>query len=171
MYNLLGTTSGALGDMDTAYTAFTEERALYQGTGNEWGTASAHGNLAEVALRLGDTGTAARHQSACLELAVAQGSTTMVAFSVIVAARLAGFREDWSTACRLHAQGERLLEQTGLELYEDDRRQSEELLAEARQALGDEAFDRWVEDGRHLDVPAAVDLARSVLSDTEKRFA
>jgi predicted ATPase/class 3 adenylate cyclase/tetratricopeptide (TPR) repeat protein len=171
MYNLLGTTSGALGDMETAYAAFTEELDLYQTIGNEWGTASAQGNLAEVALRLGDTSAAARHQTASLELAVAQGSTTMVAFSLIVAARLAGLREDWPTACRLHAQGETLLAQTGLELYEDDRRESDELLAGARHVLGDEAFDRWVDDGRSLEVPEAVDLARTLFAIAEGQTA
>ena len=45
--------------------AFIEERDLYQDIGYEWGVASAQGNLAEVALRLGDTGAAARHQGAC----------------------------------------------------------------------------------------------------------
>jgi hypothetical protein len=157
--------------METAYAAFTEELDLYQAIGNEWGTASAQGNLAEVALRLGDTSAAARHQSASLELAVAQGSTTMVAFSLIVAARLAGLREDWPTACRLHAQGETLLAQTGLELYEDDRRESDELLAGARHVLGDEAFDRWVDDGRSLEVPEAVDLARTLFAHAEGQTA
>ena len=168
MYNLLGTASGALGDMETAYLAFIEERNLYQDIGYEWGVASAQGNLAEVALRLGDTGAAARHQGASLELAVAQGSTTMVAFSLIVAARLAGNGADWATACRLHAQGEALLAQTGLELYEDDRRESDALLSGARQELGEDAFERCLDSGRSLDVPEAIDLARSVFAIAEQ---
>ncbi len=171
MYNLLGTTSGALGDLETAYEAFGEELDLNRAIGYEWGAASALGNLAEVALRLGDAAAAARHQRACLDLAVAQGSTAMVAFSLIVAARLAGRREDWPTAARLHAQGETLLNRTGLALYDDDRRESDKLLASIRSEVGDEPLEGWIEDGRGLEVPDAVDVARSLFITTEQEFA
>ena len=162
MYNLLCTTSAALGEMETAYEACAAELELNKIVGYEGYIASAHGNLAEVAMRLGDIAAAARHQAACLDLAVAQGSTTMVAFSLIVAARIAGSQDDWAKATRLHAQGEVLLEQTGLALYDDDRRQSDELLAASRDALGDDAFARLTHEGQRLEVPDAVELASTV---------
>jgi predicted ATPase/class 3 adenylate cyclase len=169
MYNLLGTTSGALGDLETAYDAFTKELELNMAIGYEWATASAHGNLAEVAIRLGDTRGAAEHQAACLELAMSQGSKAMVAFSLIVAARLAGTRGEWAKAGRLHAQGDHLLAETGLVLYEDDKRESDRLLAEAKEHLGDEVYARWVADGRKLEIPAAAELARSVFAEAMRR--
>lgn len=164
MYNLLGTTSAALGDLETAYDACASELELNKVVGYEGYIASAHGNLAEVAMRLGDTAAAARHQADCLDLAVAQGSTTMVAFSLIVAARIAGGEGNWAMATPLHAQGEALLEQTGLALYDDDLRESEELLASARASLGDESFAALSNQGQRLRVPDAVLLARTVFS-------
>jgi predicted ATPase/class 3 adenylate cyclase len=155
MYNLLGTTSAALGDMTTAYEACTSELDLNKAVGHDAYVASAHGNLAEIAMRLGDVPEAARHQGATLSLAVAQGSTAMVAFSMIMAARIAGQREDWEAAALLHGHGEQLLEQLGLVLYEDDRRESDELVAAARTALGDEAFLQIDTAGRNMSVPEA----------------
>ena len=150
--------------METAFEACTEELELNKIVGYEGYIASAHGNLAEVAMRLGDTTAAAQHQAACLDLAVAQGSTTMVAFSLIVAGRIAGQQGEWATATRLHVQGEVLLEQTGLALYDDDRRQSDELLSEARKTLGDAQFAVLTQEGKDLDVPDAVASARDVLT-------
>jgi predicted ATPase/class 3 adenylate cyclase len=168
MYNLLGTTSGALGDLATSREAFAKELELNEAIGYEWGTASAHGNLAEVAMRLGDTAGAARHQAACLDLAAAQGSTAMVAFSLIVAAHLAGRAGDSGTAVRLHAKGEELLAETGLALYDDDRRQSDDLLASARSALGEADFAAATEDGRHLEVTQAMTTARATFSAAQR---
>ena len=109
MYNLLGTTLGAQGDLESAREAFEKELELYRVLGNDGYIGTALANLAEVALRLGDFEAAARHQLACFEHSVVQGSVTVLAFSMIVAARLSGHREDWTTAVELHAKGERLL--------------------------------------------------------------
>jgi predicted ATPase/class 3 adenylate cyclase len=166
MYNLLGTTFGALGDLTSAEEAFTQELALSREVGYDGYIASALGNLAEVALRLGDFEAAARHQRACLDLAVALGSVTVLAFSMIVAARLSGHRRVWDTAVRLHARGERMLEEAGLVLYEDDRRQSDELLARAGEALGTEAFEDAAARGRSMGMAEGVELTRSQLVPT-----
>lgn len=171
MYNLLGTTLAAMGDLDAAYDACASELELNRRLGYEDRIASGLGNLAETALRLGDLPRAAEHQRSCLELAVAQGSPALVAFSLIVAARLAGYDGEWSTAVRLHARAEVMLEETGLSLYEDDRRESDQLLADARRALGDPAFDRALDAGRQLPTGEAVQLAEGVLSDAEARTA
>lgn len=164
MYNLLGTTLAALGDLEGAYQACARELELNRRVGYEGYIASAHGNLAEVALRLGDPATAARHQRECLELATAQGSRAMVAFSLIVAARVAGVDGEWDTAVRLHTRAEGLLEEIGFVLYEDDLRQSEELLVDARGELGRRRFDRARRAGEGLEIPEAVGLADSVLA-------
>lgn len=168
MYNLLCTTSAALGELDMAYDACTRELALYQALGDEGYIASAHGNLAEVALRLGDMPAAARHQRSCLDLAVAQGSHAMVAFSLIVAARVARWRQDWATAASLHAKAEAMLEETGLVLYEDDRRESEQLLEAVRTELGEEEFANRSRAGGELSLPEGVALADRVLAETEQ---
>ncbi len=163
MYNLLGTTFGALGDLEAAREAFSRELELNRAVGYDGYIASAQGNLAEVALRLGDFEAAARHQAACFELAVAQGSVTVLAFSMIVAARLAGHRADWPTAVQLHARGELLLADTGLVLYDDDRRESDELLARARAQLGGDTFEQAAADGRRMSMPEALELTGAQL--------
>jgi predicted ATPase len=164
MYNLLGTSAGALGDMNAAKSAFEEELELNRSLGDEAYVAAALGNLAEVAMRQGDFSAAARYQLDCLEQAVALGSVTVLAFSMITAARIAGHLENWSTSVRLHSKGERLLEKTGLVLYDDDRRHSDELLDRARDELGVEEFDQAAEMGAAMEMDSAVDLTREQLS-------
>jgi predicted ATPase len=168
MYNLLGTTAAAMGDMEVAYQALAEELRLNTKLGYEGYITSAHGNLAEVAMRLGETGTAAHHQRACLQLATAQGFLPMVAFSLIVAARLAGIAEVWEIATRLQTKADALLEKIGLVLYEDDRREIDRLLDDARTALGAAEYLRISREGANLDTPTAIDLADTVLAEAEQ---
>lgn len=164
MYNLLGTSAGALGEMETAKDAFIEELALNRALGYEAYVASALGNLAEVALRQDDFESAARYQLECFDQAVALGSMTVLAFSMIVAARLAGHVEDWLMAVRLHAKGEQLLAETGLVLYDDDRMESDQLLDRARSEVGAEVFDSATSEGRGLSMEEALELTRSRLA-------
>jgi predicted ATPase/class 3 adenylate cyclase len=144
---------------------------LYQALGYDGYAASALGNLAEVALRQGDLAAAARHQLACFDQALAQGSVTVLAFSMIVAARLSGPRQEWATAVAVHARGEQLLAETGLVLYEDDQRQSEEFLARARAALGATAFDQAAADGREMQMSDVLELTRAQLAPMPGRAA
>jgi len=167
MYNLLGTTSAALGDFETAYDALQRNLELNERLGYEGYVASAHGNLAEVALRLGDMPAAAGHQRSCLELAVALGSPALVAFSLIVAARIAGWRDHWTTAVALQAKAEEQLEEIGLVVYEDDRKEVEALLDRAREQLGEEAFLTARSQGLETTLSAAVQLADEVLATAE----
>ena len=78
-----------------------------------------------------------RHQRECLALAFELGSTAMVAFSLIVAARLEALEERWEQATVLHTQAESILDELGLVLYEDDQRESDMMLERAHHALGD----------------------------------
>lgn len=167
MYNLLGTTSAALGDFKTAYEACNQELELMEQLGYEGYVASAHGNLAEIALRLGDLSEAARHQRICLKLALAQGLSAFVAYSLIVAARVAGWREEWATAVQLHTTAENQLRELGVVLYEDDRRESDELLDNARATLGDDVFASAKTQGLESSLTVSVDLADKVLIAAE----
>lgn len=169
MYNLLCISSAALGDLETADEACRRELELNDALGRDAYVASAHGNLAEVALRRGDLPAAAAHQGACLDLAAAQGDSAMVGFSFIVAARFASLADDWEAATRLQYRAEELLNEIGLVLYEDDRAQSDELMASARQHLGDAQFDRLRVHGRQMDIADAVETARELLSAASVR--
>ena len=169
MHSQLGIASLEAGDLDTARDAFEAELAAYEEIGDESFEASAHGNVAEIALRSGDRTGAARHQRASLALALELGMPAMVAFSLIVAARLTAADGAWASAARLHAQAEVLLDRTGLTLYDEDRRVSNEMLASAEQALGPDAFQAAVVDGAGLDLTAAAELADSVLAEASRR--
>lgn len=164
MYNLLGTSAGALGDLASAKEAFLEELELNRSLGYEAYVASALGNLAEVAMRQEDFQAAARYQLDCFRQAVALGSMSVLAFSMIVAARLSGHVEDWPVAVRLHAKGEQLLAETGLVLYQDDRRESDELLSRALDQMDDEAYRRATREGEEMEMAEALELTRTQLA-------
>jgi hypothetical protein len=87
-----------------------------------------------------------------------------VAFSLIVAARLAAHAGQWEQAAVLHAKAESMLDGIGLVLYEDDQRESDAMLSATRAALGDDRYAAARADGHGLDVMAASDLADGVLS-------
>ena len=163
MWNLLGLAKSAAGELPAAFAAFTEQRAEEKAAGNEAYLAGAEGNLAEIALRLGDASAAAHHQHACLQLAIALGQPVMLAYSLIVAARLAAAGGDWATASRLHAKASAMLEETGWSLYDDDLRATEQLRADARIQLGAGAFAAAVSTGAAMETPAAAAVADDVL--------
>jgi hypothetical protein len=165
MSNQLGIASASLGDLDAAWSAFEQEVDAYRQLGDEVYEASAQGNLAEIALRRSDHTGAARHQRACCKLALQLGMPVMVAFSLIVAARIASARENWSSAAELHAQADLVLEHTGMALYELDRRASEEMLDRVRLQLGEEQYALAQAAGRDMGLPGAAALADSVFGE------
>jgi hypothetical protein len=178
MWNLLGLSHVFTGDLDGAAEPFHRELETCEELGDEVLLAHAHGNVAELALRLGDWASAARHQRECLELAAALGQSGMLAYSLNVAARLAVVDADasttaalrsgverWAVAARLAAKAEALLEESGLSLYDEDRRLTDSLLTTARAALDPEGGA--VEDaGRTADLADALALGRHVLDLT-----
>lgn len=163
MLNLLGLARTASGDLSGALVAFEEELAEHQAAGHEAFLAGAEGNLAEIALRLGDTATAARHQRACLGLAIALGQPVLVAYSLIVAARLAGASAEWPMAARLQAKARAVLDEIGQRLYDDDLAAAEQLVATARIRLGEEELSAATRAGLALDALSAAALADQVL--------
>lgn len=163
MWNLLGLAKRSSEDLPGALSAFERERVEHLAAGHEAFVAGADGNLAEIALRLGDTAAAARHQHRCLELAIALGQPALVAYSLIVAARLAAQSGDWPVAARLHAKSVAMLAQTAQRLYDEDLAASQELAVSARAALGEDEFSAASRDGQALDAPSAAALAERVL--------
>lgn len=162
MWCQLGLAAAATGDLETAAHAFEEELAAWTALGDEALQAAANGNLAETAIRRGDLATAAARQLRSLDLSLQLGALVNVAFSLILAARIAAPKEP-ETATVLHARAEALLDRCGVTLYESDRHESDEMLTAARGALGDTAFGRARSEGVALDIPAAAALAERVL--------
>jgi predicted ATPase/class 3 adenylate cyclase len=164
MANLRGIALLALGDRRGAMASFQEELAAYEQLGFDAQVASANGNVAEVALQLGEVVVAAVHQRACLALAVATGQPLMVAYSLMVAARLAGTGGDWPAAASFQATAEEVLRTTGNELYDTDRAAVDALLDQARGELGPIAFEQASERGRSMPLPAAAAAADTLFS-------
>jgi predicted ATPase len=165
MFNQLGIASVGLDDLDQALSAFEEEVDAYRQLGDEVYEATAQGNLAEIALIRNDYAAAARHQRACCRLALQLGMPVMVAFSLIVAARIAAVNENWVSAAELHAQADVLLQRTGIVLYESDRKASEQMLGRVRLHLGEDRYASAQATGRNMNLMAASDLADSVFGE------
>lgn len=159
MANLRGIALLALGDRREAQASFLEELAAYEQLGFDAQVASANGNVAEVALQLGAVDVAAAHQRTCLTLALATGQPLMVAFSLMVAARVAGSRGDWWTATSFQATADEVLRATGHELYDTDRAAVDELLGRARDHLGPRWFSEATDRGRSMSLPDAANAA------------
>ncbi len=118
-------------------------------------------NLAEIALRVGDRREAAACQLASLDIALTYGSMDVVAFSLIVAARLRG--DDPSIASRLQASADAVLARLGYSLLPSDRQLSDELLDDAATRLGPAAFDEARRAGAEQPIEDAVVEVRKVL--------
>lgn len=166
MLNLLAIASYFLGDVDRAQEAFTGELEVARQLGDEHLMAIAEGNVAELAMRRGETAVAAGHQAACLDLALALGRPVSVAHSLIVAARLAA-ATDPARAARLHAKAEIVLAENGQKLYDDDLRACQEMLDQVRRDLGEAEFGRACDAGRSLTLPDAARLAGDSLRSDE----
>ena len=167
MYNQLGIALAAEGADEPAVAAFQAELEAAYELDDEVLLVHAHGNLAEMALRLSDRAAAVRHQRACLDLAAALGQTGMVAYSLLATARLvAGDEptpEDLDAAVRLTTKAEQMLADSGLALYDTDQRLVEELLVSARGRLGAARYASQQRIGRTVPMAGAIAAAGQML--------
>lgn len=87
----------------------------------------------------------------------------LVAFSLVVASRLAGNAGDWPDALRLHGAAERWLSESGNALHGLDAEMSAALDADGRHRLGQD-YEPIRLSGDQLSLAEAIDLARRRLS-------
>ena len=122
LLSLLGIADYELGELEqAAATIHAEIDAATEG-GLETFLVNAHGNLAEVLMQLGDHRAAAHQQLRCAELLPADGNVVQHGFTLVMAAQLAAGGERWRDAVTLQSVADRLLESSGYEMYEQDRR-------------------------------------------------
>ena len=162
MLNLLAIAAFFSGDVEQAATAFEAELEVARCLGDEQLMLVAEGNVAELALRTGDSRSAALHQRASLDLALALGRPIGVALSFVVAARLAA-PADPGVAGQLHAKAEAILAENAYRLYDDDLAASQQMLGDVRGRLGEIYFARAGEEGRAMSLLDAVNLAQRAL--------
>ena len=165
LYNLLGIATAACGNLAASADAFNEELRAATAAEIETNLATLHGNLAETYLRLGDEPAAARHQAVSLNLARDWAQPVVIAFAMMVAARLAAARGRSRHAIVLEAKADEILAEADYALYEEDQAIRAELLADAGSHVGPEDFAAAQAEGAALTVDAAADLAERVLSE------
>ena len=163
LYNLLGIASATLGDVTSATDAFGEELRAAETAGIDTFLATTHANLAECHLRVGDERAAAHHQAVSLGLAREQRQPVLVAFSMMIAARLVATRGRPHDAVVLQTKADELLAAADYALYDEDARLRSALLAGAARLLGHDAHAAAVAAGRAMTANAAADLAEDVL--------
>ncbi len=163
LYDLLGLASASLGDLETAVEAFNEELAAATAADIQTHLGTLHGNLAETHLRLGNEAAAAHHQAISLGLARDWGSPVLVAFGMMIAARLASARGDSHEVVVLQTNADALLAEADYALYDEDARIRSALLSEASSRLGADAYASAAAAGAALTADAAADLAERVL--------
>ena len=112
---------------------------------------------------------AATHQQACLDLALEIGQPVLIAFSAIVAARLAARNGDWVLAVRLQSVAERELAAVSHTMYPADQAESAALRTSATAELGEEAVAAELGRGAELGVVAAAALAADVFGAVRSR--
>ena len=123
-----------------------------------------YGNLAEVAYRQGDLAVAAEHQLSALRIAGQLDDRVAIAFSMILAGRLAHRRGELATFVQINAAGETVLDALGTELFDEDRQLTDGLLADAGARLGPSRVEAAHASGAALDLPAAIAITESVLA-------
>lgn len=164
MWNLLGVALAGTGDLSAAVDAFDQELATAVAGGLETTRSKTHGNIAEAALRLGMRTRAARHQLECLELARSNGEPVLVAYSVMVAARLlAADPSQLVTAATLHECALHQLEASGHALYGVDAEVREQFRTVVAERLGAEPYAEAAARGRSWELRLAAEQADDVL--------
>lgn len=163
MWNLLGIALLSDGELAASEDAFQRELDSYVELDMETKVASANGNVAELALRRGDTRGAALHQLASLDAALVIGQPVMLAFSAVVAAHLAGRLDEWAMAVRLESAAAAGLAAAGHRLYDSDVEELERLRSVAETHLQPDELAAETAAGAGLDLVQAAALTRRIL--------
>lgn len=164
MWNLLGLALAEDGDLASAIDAFEAELTSAVEAGLDVTLSKVHGNIAEAALQLGMRSRAAHHQLECLELARTNGEPVLVAYSVMVAARLlAEDAPELVRAAMLHEAAVHALDASGHVLYGVDAAVGDDFRRQLAVKIGPAAFAEATLAGRNCGLDAAAEQAREVL--------
>ncbi|CAA9527430.1 MAG: hypothetical protein AVDCRST_MAG73-519 [uncultured Thermomicrobiales bacterium] len=163
--NNLGVTADDRGDFARARRLFEDALALQRDVGDTQAVAISLGNLGEVARDEGDLAGAAIYYREALALWAELKDRWNAATALDGAAGLAVLQGKPEGAARLAAAAEAMREAVGAPLPANERADHERCVAEARSALGAEAFAAAWEAGRALPLEAAVAEALAATGD------
>ena len=168
LFNLHAVAAIELGD-DLQAREFSRKALAEALAVNSFSADMAYCNLAEVALRLDDLSDAAQQQTHALHLAQQLGSELVIAYSAIIAARLAATAERWNEATHLCAHALATLRRNNNALLPSDQAITDLLLENAKHALGPDAFAKQCGEGESSDISDAIILTRSILDEFASR--
>jgi tetratricopeptide (TPR) repeat protein len=163
LFNLLGIALAEQGDNAASADAVRLEIDAGRRARMDTILVNSYGNLAEVLLRSGDARGAAASQLDCLELSRSIGGVLQRAFSVVVAAHLAGGEAQWDRAVELQTAADLELDRVEWAPYGEDMERRRRLFDDARRELGDERFAAAAAAGASLTIDAAADIAAAEL--------
>ncbi|HEY7197853.1 MAG TPA: BTAD domain-containing putative transcriptional regulator [Gaiellaceae bacterium] len=147
------------GELDGAKAALEEAIALDREYDDGWAVAIDRGHLASVTLELGDPVGAARLQHESLADLRELGDRTSVAEGLARSAVIAATLGEAERAARLVGAAERARDALGEPASPDELMLAARHLPRAREALGDEAYEAAVAEGRELSLAEAFDAA------------
>jgi non-specific serine/threonine protein kinase len=163
LWNLAAIAHNVMGDLEAASVALDHCLLAEEAAGLETFLAATHGNYAEVLLALDDPVGAAVHQLATLEWARSMGDSTLVAYSQMIAARLALEEGSAADAVRIQSAADVILASQGMSLYDVDAQQRLALLEGARATLGDTAFELARAEGESTPADQLADQTDTIL--------
>jgi tetratricopeptide (TPR) repeat protein len=155
-----------LGDFEEARIAGEDALELAVGRGDIEAAAMLQSSLAEAAWRAGDRVGAATRQLESLRIGMQLGRGREIAFSLIVAARLAEASDELAYAVRLQSSADAMLDELGTSLYPEDMARRNELMETCLRRLGEQSFEEACRSGAALSVEAAAQAALGALLST-----
>jgi predicted ATPase/class 3 adenylate cyclase len=156
-----GLVESTVGRYDDALRHLTEARDLAERFDNPWLGAASRVVLGTLAVAQGRPKEARALLDEGLELSLAAHSTRSVTLCLAAFARLAFVEDDPGRAALLAGATEGLRRRVGLQAWPLLRREEAELVAQVRQALGADQFDRVFAAGARLTQREAVAAARN----------
>ena len=164
LLNLIGIASAEQNRVGDAINALRDELTAEQEAGLELMQCTTRSNLAEALLQAGDMAGSAQHQGDVLDESRSNQDSTLVAFSVLVAARLCLAGGDADEALVLQTAGTRMLDDAGVALFASDAEALAAAAARIEQMLDRIDHDRAAGEGAALTPDDAADRAASVLA-------
>jgi predicted ATPase/DNA-binding SARP family transcriptional activator len=146
----LGNVAYFQGDLVAARTLLEESLTIYREVGHQWGTVATLINLGSIDKDQGDYATASSRYTESLQLSQEIGSKSQILLALEAFASLVAVQERWESAARLWGAASALRKTLGSALSPKEHAAQEHAVATVREALGDEAFTSYWEEGQAM---------------------
>jgi tetratricopeptide (TPR) repeat protein len=157
--NNLGALEEAQGNYDRAREYHHASLELRESIHDVDGLATSHHNLAYLNVGEGRLDDAVGHLSRAIELYRTIGNRAHLSRALGTLGYLRMAHNDPAGGIALYALSDRINEEIGIVLYADVQKPIDSHLAEARDRIGDEQYERAWNRGRNLSIDEALELA------------